>query len=220
MKRRPWTSEDERHLRELYPHRRSADIAQIFGVSLNRIYKKAYQLGLKKSDEFFNSPQSGRTTGDRGASARFQKGHATWNKGTNFKAGGRAPETQFKKGNRPHTWVPIGTHRITKDGYLELKMTEVPGPSNKRWFPIHRLVWIEENGPIPHGHVIAFKPGMKTSVLEEITVDRLECISRRENARRNQPYSRGPEFGYLTRLNGAITRHVNRIAREHQEKQA
>ena len=220
MSRHVWNPEEERQLRALYPHRRSADVAQMMGISLSRIYQKAYALGLKKSDGFFSSPESGRTTGDRGVSARFQKGHSTWNKGTSFQAGGRAPETQFKKGNKPHTWMPIGSYRITKDSYLEIKLTEVPGPNSKRWFPVHRLVWIESHGPIPHGHVIAFKPGMKTVQAKEITVDRLECISRKENARRNHPYSRGPEFGYLTRLKGAITRHVNRIVRDHQEKKA
>lgn len=65
--------------------------------------------------------------------------------------------------------------------------------------------------------MVVFKRGMKTSVLEEITLDKLDCISRAENARRNHPRNRDPELGRLIQLKGAITRQVNRINREHQQ---
>ena len=58
---------------------------------------------------------------------------------------------------------------------------------------------------------------MRTNVLEEITVDRLECISMAENAQRNHPRSRNPELARLVQLKGAITRQVNRIAKESQQ---
>lgn len=83
---------------------------------------------------------------------------------------------------------------------------------------MHRLVWEAANGPVPAGHIVVFKPGMRTVVLEEITLDRVELITRAENARRNHPRSRDPELGRLVQLKGAITRQVNRIAREAQEK--
>ncbi|MNR62573.1 hypothetical protein D3C85_1846370 [compost metagenome] len=59
---------------------------------------------------------------------------------------------------------------------------------------------------------------MRTNVLEEITADRLECITRGENAERNHPRARSPELAKLVQLKGAITRQVNRIAREHEER--
>lgn len=67
---------------------------------------------------------------------------------------------------------------------------------------------------------MVFKPGMKTAVLEEITLDRVECISLAENARRNHPRNKHPEYARLVQLRGAITRQVNRINREAQEATA
>jgi len=48
-------------------------------------------------------------------------------------------------------------------------------------------------------------------VLEEITLDKLELLTRAQNAARNSPYTRSPELGRLYQLKGQITRQVNRI---------
>ncbi|KYZ79032.1 hypothetical protein PTBPS01_03975 [Burkholderia pseudomallei] len=61
---------------------------------------------------------------------------------------------------------------------------------------------------------------MFTNKLEEITLDRVECISMAENARRNHPRSKSPELAKLVQLKGAITRQVNRIAREAKEQES
>jgi hypothetical protein len=108
--------------------------------------------------------------------------------------------------------------RVCSDGYLERKLTDDPAivPA-RRWVAVHRIVWEAAHGPIPAGHIVCFKPGKKTAVLEEVTSDRLECITRAENARRNHPRNHSPELARLVQLKGAITRQVNRIAREAQE---
>ena len=85
---------------------------------------------------------------------------------------------------------------------------------------MHRIVWEAAHGPIPREHIVCFKPGKKAAVLEEVTPDRLECITRAENAKRNHPRSRSPELAMLTQLKGAIARQVNRITREAQESRA
>ncbi|WP_237736750.1 hypothetical protein [Delftia acidovorans] len=61
-----------------------------------------------------------------------------------------------------------------------------------------------------------FRPGHRTTQEAAITADRLECISRAENARRNHPARKSPELAKLVQLKGAITRQVNRIAKESQ----
>lgn len=158
----------------------------------------------------------GHTTGN---ATSFKKGHIPWNKGINFDPGGRCAETRFKKGQMSgaaqHNYVPIGTLRISRGGYyLERKMTDDPYlKPTMRWTAIHRLVWQDAHGPIPAGHIVVFRPGMKTVVESEITVDRLECITRAENLRRNGAY-RDPELGKLYQLKGAIARQVNRIRKE------
>ena len=119
-------------------------------------------------------------------------------------------------GAAQHNYVPIGTLRVTQDGILERKVTDDPTiQTQRRWVPIHRLVWQTAHGPIPPGHIVVYRKGMKTMVEEEITIDRLECITMAENMRRNNVY-RDPELGKLYQLKGAITRQVNRIKRKQQ----
>lgn len=212
-----WTQSEKDYIAKHYPNVRTDEIAQALGLNLAQVYSMARRIGLKKSQAFLDSEESGRLRGEHGRCTRFKPGQVSWNKGKSYVAGGRSPETQFKKGAKPLNWKPVGTYRINGEGYLDLKVNDLPGHNNVRWHPVHRLVWVEANGPVPDKHMIIFKPGMRTNVLEEITLDKLECISRADHARRHQPYARGPEFGYLTRLKGAITRHVNRITKEHNE---
>ena len=159
--------------------------------------------------------------------SQFQPGQESWNKGKKGLTGVQeaCKATQFKKGEMTgaaqHNYLPIGSYRITRDGYLERKFTDDPSlfPA-RRWMGVHRLVWQAANGPIPAGHIITFRAGQRTAVLELITADRLECISRAEHARRNHPRNTSPELAKLVQLKGAITRQVNRITREHTERTA
>lgn len=211
-----WTDEQLRLLRTLYPDNRTEDIAPFIGRSASSIYAKAKQLGIKKSAAFLASGLAGRLDGVRGGATRFKKGQVPANKGLRRPgwAPGNMAATQFKKGrpaNEARNYVPIGSHRISKDGYLERKTTDDPSivPA-RRWVAVHRLLWQEHNGPVPKGHVIAFKKGMRTNVLEEITLDRLECISLAENMRRNTFHNYGPEVSKVVQLRSAITRQINK----------
>lgn len=223
-----WTPVMVQLLRDWYPIYPTAVVAGALEVAIGRVYAKANGLGLSKSPEFLASELAGRI--QRGhqhpamVATRFQKGIVPWNKGTHFVSGGRSVETRFKPGQRPHTWLPIGSMRLVAGGsgspakVLEVKVNDLPGPNHVRWHPVHRLVWIAAHGPVPPEHIVVFRAGMRTNVLEEITVDRLECITRAENAKRNHPRTRSPELARLVQLKGAITRQVNRIAREHEER--
>lgn len=219
MKRRKWTDEEVALLRAEYPDKRAEDIAVRLGMSVRTVYNKAFKLRLKKSRAFYASPEAHRLDGLKGKGTRFLAGQTPWNAGKKgWTSGGRSFETRFQAGNKPHTWKPVGSYRLTREGLLQQKISDVPGPTFIRWRSVHELVWIEANGPVPPGHLIVFKPGMRTAVPEEITVDRVECISRAENARRNHPMYRDPEYARLVQLKGAITRQVNRITREAKEK--
>lgn len=223
MNGRTWTQCEIALLRDLYSDVPAADVAALLDRAPGSVYQKATQLGIGKSAAFWLTDQSGRITRGKRLPAmvanHFQPGHTPWNKGrTGVNYLGMRP-TQFKPGNRPQTWLPVGSYRITTaDQYLERKLNDLPGPYTVRWKGVHRLVWEAANGPVPAGHIIVFKPGRKTTVLEEITLDILECITRAENARRNHPRSKHPELGRLIQLKGVITRHINRIARQAQEQ--
>ena len=89
-----------------------------------------------------------------GRTGHFTKGQTSWNKGMKGKYTVKPNEGQFKKGNRPHNWKPVGHERINVDGYREVKTAE------PRTFELkHRLVWKEHNGEIPENHIVTFIDG-------------------------------------------------------------
>ena len=219
--RHRWTPTELAYLREHYPHQRTADLAQHMGISLHVVYATANRVGLHKSQAFAATDKSGRILkgGKLGQASQFRPGEKPWNAGTHYTPGGRCVQTQFKPGNKPTNTQPVGAYRIAtgKNGHkhLERKTGTAKGGNHKRWTPVARLVWEAVHGPVPAGSIVVFKPGQHTLVLQQITVDRIECITRRENARRNHPASYSLELARLIQLKGAITRQVNRIQKEY-----
>lgn len=204
----------------MYPECHTADVAALLGRTASQCYQAAAKHGLRKSAEYLASDAACRIRrgheNEAMKASRFKPGHGTWNKGLRGVNGHSS--ARFKPGQMPQTWRPVGSIRIERDG----PKVKVSDTRNKvrDWRYVHHIVWERENGPIPAGMVISFKPGMKTNDPEQITADRLECIDRAELARRNHPRNRCPELGRLIQLKGAIARQVNRIAREAQEQHA
>lgn len=92
-----------------------------------------------------------------GRSGHFSKGQVPHNKGVKgWQAGGRAHETQFKKGCIPIGYRPLGSERINVDGYVEVKTAEP-----NVWELKQRVVYKREVGPIKPRHNIRFKDGNK-----------------------------------------------------------
>lgn len=213
-----WTKEQVATLIARYPHETTQELADELGVSLRRAYAKAAQLGLKKTPEYLASPAACRLRrGDMtGASTRFKRGQHVWNKGMKgLQIGG--VETRFKPGIVPHNARPIGSHKLDKDGTLLRKVSDAKGNNSKRWRGVHELVWIEANVPLPAKHIVVFKPGMRTNRLAEITVDRVECISRVENMKRNSVHNLPKELAELVQLRGALLRKINHRTKYHEQ---
>ena len=211
-----WTPERDAELARLYPHARTSDVAEQMGLRVTQINARAFQLRLRKSREYLASDQSGRKQPGCGAnSGSFKPGHSTWNKGVRFEAGGRSIETQFKpgqlSGRAAVLWRPVGSLRLTHDGTLQRKVTDT-GNTGRDYVGVHKLVWEQAHGPVPAGHIVVFKPGQRTSEESEITIDRLECISRAENMRRNSRHNRyPPEVNKLLQLKGVLNRKINKL---------
>ncbi|AEG59354.1 HNH endonuclease signature motif containing protein [Desulforamulus ruminis] len=108
-----------------------------FGINLTLAQIKAY----KKNH--------GLTSGLDG---RFRSGHTPFNKGKKG-VGGWEP-TQFKKGNRPHNYKPVGTERVNGNDYVDIKIADP-----NKWKGKHILIWEERHGPVPKGHVVIFGDG-------------------------------------------------------------
>ncbi len=221
--RTKWTDEMLEILRSRYPHEKTSKIADDLGVQLERVYRKAKKMGLSKTEEYLASPDACRLRRDNsgGIPYRFKKGQLPPNKGLRRPgyAPGRMAESQFKKGSAPHNTHEVGSYRITRDGTLQRKIGNAKGSNSKRWRGVHELVWIEANGPVPPKHIVVFKPGMRTNVLEEITIDKVECISLAENMRRNTYHNRYPkEIGLAIQMRGALTRRINKLTRQEESE--
>jgi hypothetical protein len=214
--RRPWAREDDILLRGIYPNAPTPQVARRLKRTVAAIYGRAQKLGLKKSPAYLASPAACRLRrGDQvGARFRFQKGHVPANKGLRRPGWGpgRMRETQFKKGVRRGAAVrlykPIGTERISKDGYLERKVNDGL-PLQARWRAVHLLVWEAAHGPLPEGHAIAFKNGDK----RDVRLDNLECISRRDLMARNTVHNLPKPLAQTVQLLGALRRQINRKAK-------
>jgi len=212
-----WSAEHLAILRERYPNEKASVIAADLGRPVYSIYGKAAQLNLKKTAEFMADPTlSGRADGTRGESGRIQKGSTPWNKGMKGLHYTASVPTQFKPGSKPHNTQPIGSYRHDKDGTLQRKISDAGGNNSKRWRGVHELVWVEANGPLPPKHIVVFKPGMRTTVLEEITIDKVECISLAENMKRNTRHNLPKEINEVIHLRAVLTRHINKRSKSNE----
>jgi hypothetical protein len=85
-----------------------------------------------------------------GRDGKFKKGQK-YNPNSGAKS---ANKTSFKKGGVPHNHRPVGSERISKDGYVEIKVAEP-----RKWMLKHRYLWQQINGDIPKSHIVIFEDG-------------------------------------------------------------
>jgi hypothetical protein len=222
--RHPWSEVEIMLLRQCYADYTAQALAAALGHSISSVYQKASALGLCKSETFFASDRSGRVQrgkqDPRLRATQFRKGQTPWNAGTKglvgVQEGCRA--TQFKKGRPAHesrNYRPIGSLRVNPDGYLERKVSDdaAIAPA-RRWVGVHRLVWEAAHGPVPAGHAVVFLPGRHSVEPEAITLDALELVTRQELMRRNSYHQYGPDVARAVQLRGAISRAINKRAKE------
>lgn len=144
-------------------HKDMADqLNSLFGTKYNQVNIKSYYANHKL---------------DSGLKGRFQKGHVPANKGQRGICYEGCKPTQFKSGQMPHNYRPIGSERINVDGYTEVKIADP-----KKWKAKHVIVWEEANGPVPKNHVIIFADGNKRN----FDLNNLLMLSRQQLVRMNQ----------------------------------
>lgn len=97
-----------------------------------------------------------------GLTGQFQKGNISHNKGKKQseymtkQAIERTKATRFKKGNRPSNYRPVGSERITKDGYIEVKVADP-----NKWETKNKIVYKQHFGDIPKGYNVIYADGNK-----------------------------------------------------------
>jgi len=112
-----------------------------------------------------------------GRTGQFHAGQKSWNKGKKVGLHPGSAATTFKKGCMMGAarakYQPIGTERITSDGYIERKIHDGQ-PIQSRWQTVQRINWEQQNGPVPDGHVLKCLDGDKTNT----DPSNWECIPR------------------------------------------
>jgi hypothetical protein len=189
--RKLWLPEEIEYLKNSYPDIPMNQMVLFLNRTSSKISNKAHSLGIKRSESFYNSEFSGRIKKGEviGKGTQFSKGVAGWNKGKKQSEYMKPEEiektkaTRFQKGIVPHNIKPIGYERITRDGYVEVKVRESKTNSKNKNFELkHRLVWQQQNGEIPEGMNVEFVAGADRL---NFTIDDLVLRTRSENMKKN-----------------------------------
>lgn len=211
-KAKRWTADEVNILRARYRDEFTATIARDLGRQPLAVCQKAIALGLSKSRELLQAMGHIYSQHPKAIAARIKPGTVPPNKGLRRPgwAPGRMASTQFKKGcmsgAAQHNYVPIGSERLCKDGYLERKVTDDHPVPARRWVAVHRIVWEAAHGPVPKGHAVVFRNDDKT----DIRIANLECIPRSELMLRNSYHKLPAPLPQLIQLRGALNRKINR----------
>jgi len=207
-----WTAEEITLLKHLYGCTFTKTLAKLFDCRLEQVYQQAAKHQLNKNVWYQNSPmaQRLRQNDEIGKDYRFKKGQIPPNKG---KKTGNLPSmmaTQFKPGQRPPNYRPVGTVRGLEDGYLQIKMAEGP----RQWVLLNRMIWERLNGKIPQGHLVTFIDGNQANC----KITNLTLMTKKQNAQRNSIHKYGKEIAQLYQLKGAINRQINKQERLKNER--
>lgn len=183
-----WTNEEKEYLKEITPGNSHSEILEL----INNKFEYQFSLSQIKGAIKRYKLNTGRT-------GRFEKGQVSWNKGT--KGLTQANKTSFKKGNIPSNYKPVGSERITKDGYTEIKVKDP-----NKWRLKQQVVWEEHNGKIPKGSVIIFADGDKSN----ICVENLILVTRKQLSMLNR-YNLIKQDAELTKTGINIVNIISKI---------
>jgi hypothetical protein len=157
-----YTDEMKQFILDNYKGRYNQELADLFNQKFNtNITSRTI-----KSYKANNNLNSGLT-------GKFIKGQTPHNKGKKMpkEVYEKVKHTMFAKGNVPPNHRPVGSERISKDGYIEVKVAEP-----NKWRLKQRVVYEEAKGKIPEGCPIIFLDGNKRN----FDIDNLRCITRSE----------------------------------------
>ena len=157
-----YTDEMKQFILDNYKGRYNQELADLFNQKFNTNITSR----MIKSYKANNKLNSGLT-------GKFRKGQTPHNKGKKMpkEVYEKVKHTMFAKGNVPPNHRPVGSERISKDGYIEVKVAEP-----NKWRLKQRVVYEEAKGKIPEGCPIIFLDGNKRN----FDIENLRCITRSE----------------------------------------
>lgn len=164
MARHKWTEEEVEFIREIYPYHENKEISKMvkdkfgFEVSARNLLNVSHKHKFPKKA----IPNSG----------CYRKGDVPWNKGKGMseEVKEKVKKTWFKKGRIPENHKPVGSTRVTVDGYKEIKVAEP-----NKWALYHRHLYEKTHGEkLSKNEVVIFADGDKTN----FDIDNLVKVSR------------------------------------------
>lgn len=208
-KRRRWTAEEEDLLIRLYPNTQASEIAQMINRGVGAVYTRARQMGLRISKERRSAMGRILSGHPNSQATRYLEGHTPLNKGKKVSAQiyEKMRATMFKKGHIPENWKPVGSERVNRDGYIEVKVEEP-----NKWRLKHRIVWEQLNGPIPKGYNVQFRNGNR----QDLSIENLYIINRADQIRvENSIHVRFPEdLRRIVRMKARVKMAIKRKLKE------
>lgn len=136
-----FTDEQDKFIRDNCKGITSIELTKLFNEYFKTNFKKTQIKGYMSRYKLTN-----------GVDCRIKKGNVPINKGKKgMPCHPNCIATQFKKGNRPKNYMPVGTERVNGDGYIDIKIQEP-----NIWKSKHHIVWEKHNGAIPHGYAVIF----------------------------------------------------------------
>lgn len=171
---RRYKPEEKEYLKQIIPGHSYKEIADLFNARFeNKITTSHVKTFISN-----NKLNTGRT-------GRFTSGQTAWNKDKKWDeympvaSQDKSRKTTFTQGNLPTNHREVGDERISKDGYIEVKVAMYRRQkANDCWVMKHRLIWEEANGAIPAGHNVTFKDRDRTN----LSLDNLMLVSKAQNA--------------------------------------
>ena len=173
-----FTDEEKKFLAEYVPGHSHKEIAAEFN--------KRFPPGVTESQIKSAITRYHLNTGHTG---RFVKGQESHNKGQKMSSEQYkiAAPTMFKPGSIPPNTLPVGTELELPDGYVWVKINNIPkAKKNVNWRQKHRLIWEQNYGEIPEGYLVIFKDGNKRN----FDLDNLACISKQVNLQMSRKHLR------------------------------
>lgn len=175
-----WTKEEKLYLEEIAKGKGHEEIRKL----LSERFKMNFTIWQVKAAISRYKVKTGMT-------GQFEKGGIPFNKGRKGVCAKGSEKGWFKKGNRPANYRPVGSERMTVDGYVMIKVAD-PG----KWRLKSIVVWEEANKrKIPKNHVIVFADGNT----KNFDLDNLLLVTRAELALMNK-------YKYIKKGNAEITK--------------
>lgn len=157
-----YTDEMKQFILDNYKGRYNQELADLFNQKFNTNITSRTIKSYKANNKL-----------NSGLTGKFRKGQTPHNKGKKMpkEVYEKVKHTMFAKGNVPPNHRPVGSERISKDGYIEVKVAEP-----NKWRLKQRVVYEEAKGKIHEGCPIIFLDGNKRN----FDIDNLRCITRSE----------------------------------------